>query len=130
MKHMDDLSFKCVSVLLNQYYLRYKRIPPIEEFLYLQKIIRKHIMSRRQFYVFSVTSARLTLLEDHGFDIGILGERHIWSISQHIREGYKKYGEFNKGYEPRSSRSTPLANPNQPFSEKDELKQLRHRMKS
>ena len=142
MKHMDDLSFKCVSVLLNQYYLRYKRIPPIEEFLYLQKIIRKHIMSRRQFteeqinilrqnpYVFSVTSARLTLLEDHGFDIGILGERHIWSISQHIREGYKKYGEFNKGYEPPPSRSTPLANPNQPFSEKDELKQLRHRTKS
>jgi hypothetical protein len=102
---------------------------------------------RQNPYVFSVTGARLTLtkefkeifmtayqagelprsiLEDHGFDIGILGERRIWSISQHIREEYKKYGEFHEGYGPRSSRSTPPTNPNQPLSEKDELRQLRH----
>ena len=67
-----------------------------------------------------------SILENHGFDIGILGERRIWSISQHIREEYKKYGEFHEGYGPRASRSTPSADPNQPLSEKDELKQLRH----
>ena len=102
---------------------------------------------RQNPYVFSVTGTRLTLtrefkelfmtayqagelprsiLENHGFDIGILGERRIWSISQHIREEYKKYGEFHEGYGPRASRSTPSADPNQPLSEKDELKQLRH----
>ena len=102
---------------------------------------------RQNPYVFSVTCTRLTLtrefkelfmtayqagelprsiLENHGFDIGILGERRIWSISQHIREEYKKYGEFHEGYGPRASRSTPSADPNQPLSEKDELKQLRH----
>lgn len=36
------------------------------------------------------------ILEDHGFDISIIGERRIWSISQHIRTKYKKYGEFMK----------------------------------
>lgn len=102
---------------------------------------------RQNPYVYSVTGARLTLtrefkeifmtayqagelprsiLEDHGFDINILGKRRIWSISQHIREEYKKYGEFHEGYGPRSSCSTPPADPNQPLSEKDELKQLRH----
>ena len=102
---------------------------------------------RQNPYVSSVTGTRLTLtrefkelfmtayqagelprsiLENHGFDIGILGERRIWSISQHIREEYKKYGEFHEGYGPRASRSTPSADPNQPLSEKDELKQLRH----
>ena len=102
---------------------------------------------RQNPYVYSVTGSRLTLtkefkeifltsykagelprniLENHGFDISILGERRVWSISQHIREEFKKYGEFHEGYGPRSSRSTPSADPNQPLSEKDELKQLRH----
>jgi len=102
---------------------------------------------RQNPYVYSVTGSRLTLtkefkeifmtsykagelprtiLEDHGFDISILGERRIWSISQHIREEYKKYGEFHEGYGPRSSRGLAPADQNQPISEKDELKQLRH----
>ena len=98
-------------------------------------------------YVYSVTGSRVTLtrefkeifltaykagelprtiLEDHGFDINILGERRIASISYHIREEYKKYGEFHEGYGPRSSRGSSPMVPNQPISEKDELKQLRH----
>ena len=102
---------------------------------------------RQNPYVYSVTPTRMTLtkkfkeifmtsynagelprtiLENHGFDISIIGERRVWSISQHIREEFKKYGEFHEGYGPRSSRSTPSADPNQPLSEKDELKQLRH----
>lgn len=102
---------------------------------------------RQNPYVYSVTGVRLTLtkefketfmtayqagelprsiLEDHGFDISILGERRVWSISQHIREEFKKYGEFHEGYGPRSSRSAPTSDPNQSLSEKDELKQLRH----
>lgn len=102
---------------------------------------------RQNPYVYSVTGARLTLtkefkekfmadyqagelprsiLEDYGFDISIIGERRVWSISQHIREEYKKYGEFREGYGPRSSCSTSPADPDQPQSEKDELKQLKH----
>ena len=102
---------------------------------------------RQNPYVYSVTDSRLTLtkefkeifmtayqagelprsiLEDHGFDISIIGERRVWSISQHIRGEFKKYGEFHEGYGPRKPRNTPSADPNQPLSEKDELKQLRH----
>ena len=102
---------------------------------------------RQNPYVYSVTGARMTLtkefkeifmtaynagespraiLEDHGFDISIIGERRIWSISQHIREEYKKYGEFHEGYGPRKPGRRPIADPDQPLSEKDELRQLRH----
>lgn len=102
---------------------------------------------RQNPYVYSVTGARMTLtkefkekfmtayqagelprsiLEDHGFDISIIGERRIWSISQHIRDEYKKYGEFHEGYGPRNPESQPLTNPDQPISEKDELERLKH----
>ena len=67
---------------------------------------------RQNPYIYSVTETRITLtkefkeifmtaykagesprkiLEDHGFDISIIGERRIWSISQHIRTEYQKY---------------------------------------
>ncbi len=46
------------------------------------------------------TSPR-TILEDHGFDISIIGERRIWSISQRIRTEYQKYGEFHEDYSTR-----------------------------
>lgn len=70
---------------------------------------------RQSPYIYSVTETRITLtkefkeifmtaykagesprkiLEDHGFDISIIGERRIWSISQHIRTEYQKYREF------------------------------------
>ena len=102
---------------------------------------------RQNPYVYSVTGTRMTLtrkfkeifmtehqagesprkiLEDHGFDISIIGERRIWSISYHIRSEYDKYGEFHEGYGPRSPSNRPVADPNQPPSEKEELKQLRH----
>lgn len=68
------------------------------------------------------------ILEDHGFDISIIGERRIWSISQHIRTEYKKYGEFHEGYGPRSEAASPdaLSDAAKPVSETDEIKQLRH----
>ena len=74
---------------------------------------------RQNPYIYSVTDTRINLtkefkeiflaeyksgtsprkiLEDHGFDISIIGERRIWSISNHIRTEYKKYGEFHEGY--------------------------------
>lgn len=102
---------------------------------------------RKNPYVYSVTGARMTLtkkfkeifmtayqagelprsiLENHGFDISILGERRVWSISQHIRDEYKKYGEFHEGYGPRNPGKRPPTDSDQPLSEKDELKQLRH----
>ena len=99
-------------------------------------------------YIYSVTDTRITLtkafkeifmtsyntgtsprtiLEDHGFDISIIGERRIWSISQRIRTEYQKYGEFHEGY----STHKPLANQLDTTdksvpSDSDKLKQLQH----
>ena len=88
---------------------------------------------RQNPYIYSVTETRLSLtkefkelfmtaykagesprkiLEDYGFDISIIGERRIWSISQHIRTEYKKYGEFHEGYGTRGEAADPaLATP-------------------
>lgn len=104
---------------------------------------------RQNPYIYSVTEARITLtkefkelfmtaykagelprkiLEDHGFDIDIIGERRIWSISQHIRTEYKTYGEFHEGYRPRGETANHDAPKDtaKPVSEADEIKQLRH----
>ena len=64
-----------------------------------------------------------SILENHGFDFSILGERRIWSISQRIREEFKKHGEFHEGYRHRNASHEPS---NERASEADELKQLRH----
>ena len=74
---------------------------------------------RQNPYIFNITDTRINLtrefkdifmdsykastsprkiLEDHGFDIDLIGERCIWSVSQHIRTEYKKYSEFHEGY--------------------------------
>lgn len=66
------------------------------------------------------------ILEDHGFDISIISERCIWSISQHIRTEYKKYGEFHEGYGSRSEAADALSDVAKPVSETDEINQLRH----
>lgn len=104
---------------------------------------------RQNPYIYSVTETRITLtkefkeifmtaykagesprkiLEDHGFDISIIGERRIWSISQHIRTKYQKYGEFHEGYGPRDTSATHpvLTDTDTPVSEADEIRQLRH----
>ena len=104
---------------------------------------------RQNPYIYSVTETRITLtkefkelfmtaykagesprkiLEDHSFDISIIGERRIWSISQHIRTEYKKYGEFHEGYGPRGEAANHDAPTDaaKPVSEADEIKQLRH----
>ena len=103
---------------------------------------------RQNPYIFSVTETRITLskefkeifmtaykagesprkiLEDHGFDINIIGERRIWSISQHIRTEYQKYGEFHQGHRSRGTASThPGSADTSPVSEVDEIRQLRH----
>ena len=102
---------------------------------------------RQNPYVYNVTETRFSLtkefkeiyleayrqgesprkiLEDHGFDINLIGERRIWSISNHIRTEYKKYGEFHEGYRPRSARSEVKTDTNKPLSEADEIRQLRH----
>ena len=100
-------------------------------------------------YIYSVTETRITLtkefmelfmtaykagesprkiLDDHGFDISFIGERRIWSISQHIRTEYKKYGEVHEGYGPRGKAAGRDASTDtsMPVSEADEIKQLRH----
>ena len=104
---------------------------------------------RQNPYIYSVTETRITLtkefkelfmtaykagesprkiLEDHGFDISIIGERRIWSISQHIRTEYKKYGEFHEGYGPRGEAASPDAPTDaaKPLSDTEAIKQKQH----
>ena len=46
------------------------------------------------------------ILERHGFSADIIGQRRIWSITQHIKDEYAKYGEFHEGT---SRRAPPKA---------------------
>lgn len=101
---------------------------------------------RQNPYVYSVTGSRLVftkefkelfyaayqagglprqILQDHGFDPAVIGERRIWSIPQHICSEYKKYGEFHEGYRSRQLNS-PDSPPGESFSEKDQLKKLQN----
>ncbi len=61
------------------------------------------------------------ILTDCGYDLEILGDRRIWSISRNIRMQQEKFGEIFEG---RSHRKSSLIKKAQ--SEKDELDQLRH----
>lgn len=103
---------------------------------------------RQNPYIFSVTKTRITLtkefkeifinackdgkiprkiLEEHGFDLNILGKRRIWSISCHIKDEYRKYGGFHNGYR---LRATSIAGSNEKLNAKitnevAEIRQLR-----
>ncbi len=99
---------------------------------------------RQNPYVYNVTATRLSLtrefkelfmeacragetprkiLEGHGFSVELIGERRFFSIPQHIREEFKKHGEFREGYSSRGNGEDALeGHP----SDDDELKQLRH----
>ena len=102
---------------------------------------------RQNPYIYSVTDTRINLtkefkeiflaeyksgtsprkiLEDHGIDISIIGERRIWSISNHIRTEYKKYGEFHEGYRPRSVPAADASDDtgSKNNSDADKIKQL------
>lgn len=103
---------------------------------------------RQNPYIYSVTDTRITLtkafkeifmtayntgtsprtiLEDHAFDISIIGERRIWSISQRIRTEYQKYGEFHEGYSTRRTLANQLDTTDKSVpSDSDKLKQLQH----
>lgn len=61
------------------------------------------------------------ILENHGFDTAMLGDRRVWGISEHIRAEYKKHGGFHSGY----LAPSPFAPEPKP-SEADEITQLRH----
>ncbi len=64
------------------------------------------------------------ILEQHSFDLNALGTHRIWSISQHIRAEYEKYGEFHEGYHARRSAADALKSSAQPPSEQEQLKVL------
>lgn len=97
---------------------------------------------RQNPYIYSVTDTRKeifmkdynagksprTILEDHGFDISIIGERRIWGISDSIRREYQKYGEFHEGYSARRSLNNHTDSTDQSASpsDADTLKQLQH----
>lgn len=103
---------------------------------------------RQNPYIYSVTETRISLtkefkeiflaayksgesprkiLADHGFDRDIIGERRIWSISQHIRAEYKQYGCFHDGYAPRrqAMEDTTTAD-GKDLSTTAEISRLRH----
>ena len=104
---------------------------------------------RQNPYIYSVTDTRIilskkfkeifmedynagksprTILEDHGFDISLIGERRIWGISDRIRREYQKYGEFHEGYSARRSLNNHTDSTDQSASpsDADKLKQLQH----
>lgn len=102
---------------------------------------------RQNPYVYSVSASRMQLTREfkeifltaynagesprdilisHGFDIDIIGERRIWSISQHIRSEYKEHGEFHEGYAPRNRHTAAESSSDQTITEKEEIRQLRH----
>lgn len=104
---------------------------------------------RQNPYIFSVTKTKIILtkefkeifinacndgkmprkiLEEHGFDLNILGKRRIWSISYHIKDEYRKYGGFHNGYR---LRATSIAGSDENLNAKitneaAEILQLRH----
>ena len=102
---------------------------------------------RQNPYIYSVTDTRINLtkkfkeiflaecksgisprkiLEGYGFDISIIGERRIWSISNHIRTEYKMYSEFHEGYRPRSVPAADASDDtgSKNNSDADKIKQL------
>lgn len=96
---------------------------------------------RQNPYVFSVSATRLSLtrefkerfmaaynagdsprkiLEDHGFDIDVIGKKRVGNISQNIRHEYKVHGHFEEGHARRDKSSADVD------AEMDELERLRH----
>lgn len=99
---------------------------------------------RKNPYVYSVSQSKLSLtkefkelfyeeyqnghspkkiLEDHGFDIDTIGERCVWSIAQHIKDEYSKYGEFHEGY---MNRRCNAAIQDSQLTEADQMNNLQH----
>lgn len=64
------------------------------------------------------------ILDQHGFDLNVLGTRRIWGISQHIRTEYAKYGEFHEGYHARRAADISPEGRPQPPTEQEQLKSL------
>lgn len=63
------------------------------------------------------------ILERHGFSADIIGQRRIWSITQHIKDEYAKYGEFHEGRKPPGPSKGPAA-----ASGQDPLRRLETRV--
>ncbi len=101
---------------------------------------------RQNPYVYSVSEASLSLtrefkelffeayhkgqstrsiLEEHGFDPDILGDRRVWAIAGHIRKEYRKYGEFTEGHSNCGKIPRNIDN-SKPTTEADEIRQLKH----
>lgn len=101
----------------------------------------QQLLLRQNPYVYSVSDTQLSLtkefkehfmaaykagdtprkiLEDHGFDIEVIGQKRVGNISQSIRHEYKLYGHFEEGHA-RCARSSGDAD-----AEMDELERLRH----
>ena len=79
----------------------------------------QQLLLRQNPYVYSVSDTQLSLtkefkerfmaaykagdtprkiLEDHGFDIEVIGQKRVGNISQSIRHEYKLYGHFEEGH--------------------------------
>lgn len=104
---------------------------------------------RQNPYIYSVTERRISLtkefkeifitayqsgesprkiLAEHGFDIAIIGDRRVCSISQHVRAEYKKYGYFHEGTAPRSAPVVASSASPEALSVDEEIKLLRREL--
>ena len=63
------------------------------------------------------------ILKHHGFSSDVIGQRRIWSITQHIKDEYAKYGEFHEGRKPPGPSKGPAA-----VSGQDPLSRLESRV--
>ena len=63
---------------------------------------------KEKFYAEYLKGTR-NILERHGFSADIIGQRRIWSITQHIKDEYAKYGEFHEGRRPPWAPQRPAA---------------------
>lgn len=69
-------------------------------------------------------SAR-SILENYGFDTGILGDKRVCGIASHICREYRKYGEFGEG---RSLSRARMGNSDssKPVAGAEEIRRLKH----
>ena len=86
-----------------------------ETYLSLTKEFKERFIA-----AYNAGDAPRKILEDHGFDIELIGKKRVGNISQNIRREYKVHGHFEEGHTRRDKSSADVD------AEIDELERLRH----
>lgn len=100
---------------------------------YIYSVTERKISLTKEFKEIFITAYQAgqsprKILEAHGFDIAIIGERRVCSISQHVRAEYKKYGCFHEGGIQRSAATGANSDTAESSSTAEELKLIRREM--